>query len=529
MASRHSVQVQIVWFLETNTLVDAHGKYTSDVPKYQGMDVFKDGNEAVIQDLIATNRLILEEKHKHKYPYDWRTKKPVLIRATSQWFADVTQIKQSAVDAIEKVQIVPQTGRRRLSSHVLARDEWCISRQRAWGVPIPAFYHNETGEAVINAEIVGHVGSLIAQHGSDVWWKMTVEELLPDSQKHLAQDLIRGNDTMDVWFDSGTSWTLLPRTADVYLEGSDQHRGWFQSSLLTSVAVNGISPFQNLITHGFVMDERGRKMSKSLGNVIDPSYITQAGKNKQSKKQNLAYGVDVMRLWAAMSDYHHDVNVGDGLLKTTADTVRKLRNTMRFMISNLYDFELNKAVPDGELLLLDRYMLQLSSQMFQQVDRHFESFEFGKASQLILNYAITEMSSFYLDVTKDRLYNDAADSIERRSAQTALSFMLRDFVTICAPITPHLSEELFTHLKPMVGKLDVNSVFQLGWPKSSEDASLLSDFARLREMRTDVLKSIEELRSTKAIGASIEADVELVVKEGSETEQLLKRHGKSNM
>ena len=299
--------------IEVDCVVDEKGHFTIGAGgSLNGLSIFKEGFEKVLE--LAGDNVVKEEVYAHKYPYDWRTRKPVIVRATQQWFADVSEIKLQAIASLKDVEFVPETGRRRLSTIVSARNEWCISRQRSWGVPIPVFYSKDSGEPLINDNIISKIIDMIKDGGSDVWYEKSVSDLLP---KHYDPALYeKGADTMDVWFDSGCSWASLKNknSIDLYLEGSDQHRGWFQSSLLTSIAARGHAPYKKLITHGFVTDDKNRKMSKSLGNVVDPSFITAEGKNTKTKKSNLGYGVDVMRLWISSSDYTRDISVGTGIL-----------------------------------------------------------------------------------------------------------------------------------------------------------------------------------------------------------------------
>ena len=321
-----------------------------------------DGNAKVIEALAAEGALVKEEKYGHKYPYDWRTKKPTIFRATSQWFASVEGFRSEALEAIRGVEWVPASGEKRITSMTESRSDWCISRQRKWGVPIPVFYHVATGEPLMTEESVAHIRDLVREQGSDCWWKLPVEELLPAGLRHLSGDYRKGEDTMDVWFDSGSSWAGVARAreglrfpADLYLEGSDQHRGWFQSSLLTNVAAEGRAPYKAVLTHGFVLDEKGQKMSKSLGNVVDPRVVIEGGKDQ---KRDPPYGADILRLWVSSVDYSSDVMIGGTVLKQVADVYRKIRFTARFLLGNLGDFDPAKdLVPVAQLPGMDRYAL----------------------------------------------------------------------------------------------------------------------------------------------------------------------------
>ncbi|MGA0309390.1 MAG: isoleucine--tRNA ligase, partial [Vulcanococcus sp.] len=326
--------------------VDEAGNLTAEAGPFAGTNVLKDANPTIISALEETGLLLKQERYEHRYPYDWRTKKPTIFRATEQWFASVEGFRQAALDAIAQVEWLPASGRNRIEAMVSERGDWCISRQRTWGVPIPVFYHRETGEVLLNEATLSHIQGLIAEHGADVWWERDEAGLLPETYAAEASQWRKGTDTMDVWFDSGSSWAgvlggiegassrapQLHYPADLYLEGSDQHRGWFQSSLLTSVAVNGHAPYKRVLTHGFTLDEKGRKMSKSLGNVVDPAVLVSGGKNQ---KQEPPYGADVLRLWVSSVDYSADVPLGPGIVKQLADVYRKVRNTARYLLGNL--------------------------------------------------------------------------------------------------------------------------------------------------------------------------------------------------
>ena len=318
--------------------VDDSGNFTDEAGKFSGLNVLGEGNQAIIDALNEAGSLLKEEAYPHKYPYDWRTKKPTIFRATEQWFASVAGFREEALKAISSVRWIPAQGENRITPMIAERSDWCISRQRSWGVPIPVFYDEATGEVLLNADTINHVQAIIAEKGSDAWWELSVEELLPETYRNNGKSYRRGTDTMDVWFDSGSSWAAVAKQrpelcypVDMYLEGSDQHRGWFQSSLLTSVAVNGVAPYKTVLTHGFVLDENGRKMSKSVGNVVDPQLMIQGGTNQ---KQQPAYGADVLRLWVSSVDYSGDVRLGGNIIKQLADVRNKIRNTARFLLGS---------------------------------------------------------------------------------------------------------------------------------------------------------------------------------------------------
>ncbi len=501
--------------------VDDQGKFTAEAgAEFVGLDVLSkksetSGNAAVIKALQTVGALLKEEPYNHKYPYDWRTKEPTIFRATEQWFASVAGFRDLALKAIKEVKWIPAIGENRITPMVAERSDWCISRQRAWGVPIPVFYDEETGDPLLTAETIDHIKAIFAQEGSDAWWKYSVEELLPEQYRNNGRTYRKGMDTMDVWFDSGSSWAAVAKAqglgypVDMYLEGSDQHRGWFQSSLLTSVAVNGHAPYKSVLTHGFVLDEKGQKMSKSLGNVIDPMLLINGGKNLQTDP---AYGADVLRLWVSSVDYSGDVPLGKTILGQMADVYRKIRNTARFLLSNLYDFDPNQdAVPFAKLTELDRYILHRMKEVGWEITESFESYQFYRFFQAIQNFCVVDLSNFYLDISKDRLYISHAQNLRRRQCQTVLSLLLENLAKAIAPVLSHMAEEIWSHLpypKP------TPSVFEGGWmslPDTWLDPPLAATWEQLRSLRQEVNKALEQARTDKVIGASTEAKILLNV------------------
>ncbi|MHC5676606.1 isoleucine--tRNA ligase [Nostoc sp.] len=490
--------------------VDDNGNFTEEAGEFAGLNVLGDGNQAVIDALRLAGSLLKEEAYPHKYPYDWRTKKPTIFRATEQWFASVEGFREEALKAIATVKWIPAQGENRITPMVAERSDWCISRQRSWGVPIPVFYDEATGEPLLNEEIINHVQGIIAEKGSDAWWELSVAELLPESYRQNGKSYRKGTDTMDVWFDSGSSWAAvlqqrpeLRYPADIYLEGSDQHRGWFQSSLLTSIAVNDIPPYKTVLTHGFALDEQGRKMSKSEGNVVDPNTIIQGGKNQ---KVEPAYGVDVLRLWVSSVDYSGDVRIGKNIIKQLNDVRGKIRNTARFLLGSLDDFDPEKdAVPFEELPELDRYMLHRITEVFEEVTEAFESFQFFRFFQTVQNFCVVDLSNFYLDVAKDRLYISATDAFRRRSCQTVLKIALENLARAIAPVLCHTAEDIWQYFPY---KTPYKSVFEAGWVQVEEkwrNPELAEFWSALRQLRTDVNKVLEQARIEKLIGSSLEA------------------------
>jgi isoleucyl-tRNA synthetase len=514
--------------------VDGSGRFTEEAGQFAGLKVADDvsynkdnelqsvkiseGNQAVITALTNAGALLKHEPYSHKYPYDWRTKKPTIFRATEQWFASVAGFRDVALQAISSVQWIPAQGQNRITPMVADRSDWCISRQRNWGVPIPVFYDEETGEPLLTAESIEHVQKIFAAQGSDAWYQMDVQDLLPASHRHNGRSYRKGMDTMDVWFDSGSSWAAVAKQrenlaypADIYLEGSDQHRGWFQSSLLTSVASNGIAPFKTVLTHGFVLDEKGRKMSKSVGNVIDPLLTMDGGTNVQ---QDPAYGADVLRLWVSSVDYASDVRLGKSILKQMSDSYRKIRNTARFLLGNLHDFDpATQAVPFDRLSELDQYMLHRVTEVFSEITAAFDSYQFYRFFQAVQNFCVVDLSNFYLDIAKDRLYISAPDNERRRSCQTVMAIIVENLAKAIAPVLCHMAEDIWQYIPYSKSH---ESVFESGWikldPQWSQPA-LNDTWQRLSDLRDGVNKILDNARGQKLIGSSLEAQVLLSVKD----------------
>jgi isoleucyl-tRNA synthetase len=495
--------------------VDGDGNFTEEAGKFSGLNVLGDGNQAVITALEEAGSLLKEEPYLHKYPYDWRTKKPTIFRATEQWFASVEGFRDSALKAISEVKWIPAQGENRITPMVADRSDWCISRQRTWGVPIPVFYDEETNEPLLNQQTIAHIQAIIAEKGSDAWWEMTIEELLPEQYRHNGKKYRKGTDTMDVWFDSGSSWAAVAQQrglgypVDLYLEGSDQHRGWFQSSLLTSVAINNCAPYRTVLTHGFTLDEHGRKQSKSLGNVLDPAVIIQGGKDQ---KKEPGYGADILRLWVSSVDYTSDQRIGNNIIKQLADIRNKIRNTARFLLGNLNDFDPGKdAVPYEELPELDRYILHRMTEVFEEITEAFDNYQFFRFFQAIQNFCVVDLSNFYLDAAKDRLYISAANGFRRRSCQTVLQIALENLAKAISPVLCHMAEDIWQFLPY---ETPYKSVFEAGWvqlDKKWHKPELKEKWENLRDLRNDVNKVLEQARIDKQIGSSLEAKILLYV------------------
>ncbi len=496
--------------------VDEKGVFTSEAPGFEGL-FYDDANKVITEKLDETGSLLKLEFITHSYPHDWRTKKPTIFRATSQWFASIKDFRQEILDEIKNVNWYPHWGETRLYNMVRDREDWCISRQRAWGVPIPVFY-GEDGTPIITDETISHVSDLFREHGSNIWFEREAEDLLPEgftSEHSPNGKFTKEVDIMDVWFDSGSSHEgvlmnrpELQRPADIYLEGSDQYRGWFNSSLSTSVAVTGKAPYKNIISHGFVLDGNGRKMSKSLGNVIVPSKV---------QKQ---LGSDILRLWVASVDYQADVRISDDILKQTSESYRKIRNTFRFLLANLADFDPAKdRVKDEDLQEVDRYMLYRLQQVLKGARDNYEHFEFAPVINQVHNFCAVDLSSFYLDFAKDILYIEAADHPRRRSIQTGYYEILTTLVQVLAPIIPHTAEEVWEYI-PGVEAETVHFTDIPEPRKVADSEGIVGKWDHFMEVRDDVLKALEEARAEKVIGKSLEAKITLAPLD-EETKQVL--------
>ena len=490
--------------------VDGSGKLTAEAGvDFAGMFVF-DANVPIIKYLAGLNRLFGKENIRHQYAHCWRCKNPIIYRATEQWFASVDGFREEALNAIANhVQWIPSWGEARIHNMVADRHDWCISRQRVWGVPIPIFYCEDCNEHLVNDDTINAVADLFAKEGSDAWWAHSAEEILPQGTKcpkcggtHFRKE----SDIMDVWFDSGSSHAAVCKTrpelawpADMYLEGSDQHRGWFQSSLLTSVATEGKAPYRAVLTHGYVVDGEGRKMSKSVGNTVAPQEVI------------AQYGADIIRLWAASSDYKADIRISKEILKQLSEVYRKIRNTIRYILGNTNDFNYaTDKVDFKDMLELDRWALMHMQLLKKEVSAAYESYDFHVLYHAIHNFCSIEMSSYYLDILKDRLYAYKADSFERRSAQTAMYEIMLDLVVMIAPVLSFTMEEVWQFMKKPASMPE--SVFMMPWPECKEeyiDEALESKWDNFIEIRSEITRVLEGARRAKTIGHSLDAKVEL--------------------
>ena len=497
--------------IEVFSPLDGAGVWTDivGIPELVGIPYYK-GNSMVIEMLEAKEALLKQQDIQHSYPHCWRCKKPVIYRATPQWFVKVDKFRDKALNAIKNVKWVPASGENRIGNMVEGRTDWCISRQRAWGVPIPIFYCEDCGEVICNDETIEKIAKMFEKESSDAWVKYSAEELLPEGFKcpkcgktHFKKE----RDIMDVWFDSGVSWRAVVEKrseelghtpVDLYLEGSDQHRGWFQSSLLTSIATQEKAPYKGVLTHGFVFGEDGRKMSKSLGNYIRPDDII---KN---------YGADILRLWAASVDYRNDIKIGNNIVGQLAEIFKKTRNTARFLMGNIFDFNPQEDyVCYDDLKLIDKFALHKLNKLVAEVTEAFENYEFYKYFQCLQNFAAVDLSSFYLDIVKDRLYTAGKKSLSRRACQTVLYETLQTLVRILAPVMPHQAEDIWQNM-PDMHKNGLISVLLTNWPtihSTWTNEALEKDFFKILETREVVTRAIEPLRAEKKVGSSLEVAV----------------------
>lgn len=489
--------------LEVISPLDDKGVFTAEGGPFEGM-FYDKANQAVTELLTEKGALLKLDFITHSYPHDWRTKKPVIFRATPQWFASISKVRQDILDAIEDTKFKVDWGKTRIYNMIRDRGEWVISRQRVWGVPLPVFYA-ENGDIIMTKETVYHVADLFEQHGSNIWFERDAKDLLPEGFTHPGSpngEFTKEQDIMDVWFDSGSSHRGVLETrpelsfpADMYLEGSDQYRGWFNSSITTSVATRGRSPYKMLLSHGFVMDGEGKKMSKSLGNVIVPDTIV---------KQK---GADIARLWVSSVDYLADVRISDEILNQVADVYRKIRNTLRFLLGNINDYNpATDRIAEAELLEVDRYILNRLREFTASTLDHYESFDYLNIYQEVQNFINVELSNFYLDYGKDILYIEEKNAHKRRSMQTVLFEILVNMTKLLAPIIPHTAEEVWSHIE----QVDEESVHLTHMPaKEDVDQPLLDKWNTFMALRDDVNRALEAARNEKVIGKSLEAKVKI--------------------
>ena len=488
--------------------VDDKGHMTKEAGKYEGMFYAK-ASKAIVEDLTESGHMLYHTTFVHSYPHDWRSKKPVIFRATEQWFIsiDESDIRENAIKALENVEFVPSWGKNRIGSMLETRPDWTISRQRVWGVPIPLFYNRATDEVIYEPEIMDRIIELVKKEGTDIWWKYEAKEIIGDEllEKYNLKDvdIRKERSIMDVWFDSGVSHRSvlvprnLPRPADLYLEGSDQHRGWFQSSLLTSIASTKDAPYKRILTHGFTMDGQGRKMSKSLGNTILPKDITEK------------YGADILRLWVSSVDYREDVRISENILQQMSDAYRRIRNTARFLMGNLNNFDYaNDKVDYKDMFEIDKWAMHKLEELKEKTTEYYDKYEFYSLFQEITYFCSMEMSSFYLDIVKDRLYCEGTTSIERRSAQTVLTEVLKVLVRIISPVLSFTADEIWERIPEALKEEE--SVHLSKWIEANPEylnEELAKKWDKIARLRREVNKKLEAERQTGLIGHSLDARV----------------------
>ncbi|MEZ7717959.1 isoleucine--tRNA ligase [Leptotrichia wadei] len=488
--------------------VDDKGHMTKEAGKYEGMFYAK-ASKAIVEDLTESGHMLYHTTFVHSYPHDWRSKKPVIFRATEQWFIsiDESDIRENALKALENVEFVPSWGKNRIGSMLETRPDWTISRQRVWGVPIPLFYNRATDEVIYEPEIMDRIIELVKKEGTDIWWKYEAKEIIGDEllEKYNLKDvdIRKERSIMDVWFDSGVSHRSvlvprnLPRPADLYLEGSDQHRGWFQSSLLTSIASTKDAPYKRILTHGFTMDGQGRKMSKSLGNTILPKDITEK------------YGADILRLWVSSVDYREDVRISENILQQMSDAYRRIRNTARFLMGNLNNFDYaNDKVDYKDMFEIDKWAMHKLEELKEKTTEYYDKYEFYSLFQEITYFCSMEMSSFYLDIVKDRLYCEGTTSIERRSAQTVLTEVLKVLVRIISPVLSFTADEIWERIPEALKEEE--SVHLSKWIEANPEylnEELAKKWDKIARLRREVNKKLEAERQTGLIGHSLDARV----------------------
>ncbi|MEQ8821459.1 MAG: isoleucine--tRNA ligase [Sumerlaeia bacterium] len=503
--------------LEVFNPVDGAGRYTALYPEMQGVSVF-DANKRLIEKFRAEGTLIWTGTYEHSYAYSWRSKQPVIMRATEQWFMAVEKdgLREKALAEVDKVEWIPKWGRDRIYNMVAGRPDWCLSRQRAWGVPIPSLFDTKTGESVLSREIVEKFVSYVATEGTDCWFTRPAEDFVPDTMEKEPGRYTKESNVLDVWFDSGASHlgvldarANLRWPADLYLEGSDQHRGWFQSSLWVAMGVKGTAPYKAVLTHGFILAEKGVKMSKSVGNVVAPLKVIEQS------------GADVLRLWVASEDYRGDLTVSDNILKQVSEVYRRVRNTIRFLLGNLDDYRIGEH-PDAEaesatFLEDDRWILARTNELVRKATAAYDAYEFHRVYHLVNAFCVNDLSGVYLDCAKDRMYCGAPDDPARRACQATIHAIASRLLKIIAPLLPFTAHEAWDYLPKPAGGEALESVHLADFPRpfeawDHESEKLLADWRRLLELRSEVQKAIEPLRRDKTIGNSLEARVTLATK-----------------
>ena len=502
--------IGVKYGLDVYVPVDDKGYMTEDTGEDFAGLFYEDANEVSLKKLEEAGVLLKQMDYEHSYPFDWRTKKPIIFRATPQWFASVDKIRDQILGAINEVQFFPDWGQKRLYNMIRDRGDWVISRQRVWGVPLPIFY-GEDGEAIMTKETIEHVAKLVEEHGSNIWFQREAKDLLPEgftSEHSPNGKFTKETDIMDVWFDSGSSHQgvcaerdYLTYPADLYLEGSDQYRGWFNSSLITSVAYSGHAPYKQILSQGFTLDGKGRKMSKSLGNTIVPSEVIDK------------MGAEIIRLWVLSVDTSADVRVSMESFQQIAESYRKFRNTVRFLLANTTDFDPAKdAVAFDEMESIDKYMTVLVNKFTKEILDAYANYEFMEIYKKLINFITTDLSAFYMDVAKDVVYIEAPDSKKRRSMQTVLYDVVVRLTKLMTPILPHTTEEIWKYLKEDEEYAQLSEMPEVKHFNNEE--KLVDLWNRFMNLRSGVFKALEEARNEKLIGKSFEAHVDLYVSNG---------------
>jgi len=509
---REDYEVGLEYGLDVYSPLDDRGRFTDEVEYFSGQFVF-DANDKICAKLGDVGVLLSSETLKHSYPHCWRCKEPVIYRATPQWFIsmDKTGLRKRSLEEIDRVQWIPHWGRERIYGMIENRPDWCVSRQRAWGVPIIAFFCSECRSILFNQETTDHVFALFKAHGADIWYERDASGMLPENTvcgSCGSRSFEKETDILDVWFDSGVSHAavLEPRPnlkwpADLYLEGSDQHRGWFHSSLLTAVGTRNAAPYDAVLTHGFVVDEEGKKMSKSLGNIIAPKEVIDR------------YGAEILRLWVSATDYRDDIRISEKILKQLSDAYRRIRNTCRFMLGNLYDFDPGiDAVPYESMQEIDRFILHLLQRLITKTSDAYGTYELHIIYHSLYNFCTLDLSSFYLDILKDRLYTSPQRSAKRRSAQTAMYTVLDAIVRLMAPVLPFTAEEVWFYMPSVEDKEEsINLALLPKIEEAYQDSDLAACWNRILEVRGEVTKALEAARAQKLIGHSLDASVAISV------------------
>ena len=499
--------------IEVYNPVGNNGVYLENTPLFAGQHVFK-ANQSVIDTLAEHGNLVLNVAYEHSYPHCWRHKTPIIFRATPQWFVSMDKLglREQSLEQIRNTQWIPEWGENRISKMVEGRPDWCISRQRTWGVPIPLYVHKVSGELHPETSVlIEKVAADIEKSGIQAWWDIDDAALLGSD----ADQYEKVTDTLDVWFDSGVTHFFvvdcrddIPASADLYLEGSDQHRGWFMSSLMTSTAMHGHAPYKQVLTHGFTVDAQGKKMSKSLGNVVAPQEVT----NK--------LGADILRLWVASTDYRGEIAVSDEILKRAADNYRRLRNTSRFLLANLNGFNpATDLVAEQDMVALDRWMVTRAKQLQEELVAAYERYDLLVVSQKLTHFCSLDLGSFYLDIIKDRQYTAKQDSVARRSCQTALYHIVEALVRWMAPITSFTAQEIWQEMPGERGKFVFTETWYNGFNSFTQDGALDDDFwQQIMAVKDAVNRALEQARKAQVLGGSLEADITLYADEALKTQ-----------